>query len=208
MSYAIKIDGIWSEIAGSFVATTIVNDEPDAVQFPANWPDLVSAEERATIGVVEIVEPGPQPLDVRVTGTAIEDVAGAPTRVWVTQPHDLDALAAELLAELDAGAEATRLQFITPGAGQGMTYQYKSAEAAAWVADNTVPVPFLAAEAQARGMTVPQLVEEVRANAAAWTAIGSRIEAARMGAKTAVRSATSASAMISAAKVDWAGLVA
>lgn len=123
-----------------------------------------------------------------------------------TVVENIEPLRDRLLASLDAAAEATRLQFITGGSGQGMTYQYKVSEALAWTADNTASVPFLTAEATARSMTVAALVAEVQGNAAAWTVIGSKIEAARMGAKTAVRTATTAAAMISAAAVDWQGV--
>jgi len=120
----------------------------------------------------------------------------------------LEDMRGRLLASLDDQAEATRLKYITNGSGQSMTYQYKVAEAAAWTADNEASVPFLSAEADARGMTIADLVSEVQTNAAAWTLIGSKIEAARMGAKTAVRNASTAAEMIAAATVDWQAVTA
>jgi hypothetical protein len=208
MSYAIKSDGVWKEIVGSFSVPMMVNDKLDNVSHPANWPDLVSADDRVAAGVAEIVEPGPQPITARVVGTEVVDVAGVPTRQWVTEPLPLEELSAILLPRLDADAEATRLQYITPGAGQGMTYQYKVNEALAWTTDNSASTPFLTAEAAARGMSVADLVAEVQGNAAAWTVIGSRIEAARMGAKTAVRAAADTATMIAASEVDWQAVIA
>ena len=130
-----------------------------------------------------------------------------PQAIWETNPFDLAALAKHLRAQVDAEAEAFRAQFITPGAGQAMTYLRKEAEAAAYLADDTVPVPFLTAEAAATGVTVAALAAAVAAQAAAWLVVGPAIEGARIGAKKAIVQAGNIAAMHAAAQVDWAALV-
>lgn len=108
-----------------------------------------------------------------------------------------------LAARIDAQAELVRQRFLTPGAGQAMTYQRKEAEARAWLADDSVPTPFLSAEAPARGMTVAALAAEVVALADAWVAVGSVIEGLRMGGKAALADATTLGAIVAAAQIDW-----
>jgi|SRR5882672_30048 len=119
---------------------------------------------------------------------------------------NLEPMRAAMTAKVDTAAEAFRLNFITPGAGQAMTYAYKASEVKAWEADNTVPTPFLTAEATARGMTVADLAAEAGAQITAWITIGSKIEGARMGAKAAITAATTVPAMARAGNVDWAAL--
>lgn len=108
--------------------------------------------------------------------------------------------------QVDRAAEAMRLRNVTDGAGQALTYQTKAAEAAAYLMDDTATVPFLDAEADARGMTVGDLAAEVSSRSAQWTSIGSRIEALRMGAKTAINAATNLAQVADAIVIDWAGL--
>lgn len=116
---------------------------------------------------------------------------------------DLAILRIALSNGIDAEAEQIRQRFLTPGAGQAMTYQRKEAEARAWMADNTAPTPFLSAEAPARDVTVADLAAEVIMLADQWTAIGSAIEGLRMGAKAALQRAGTFGQIIAAAKVDW-----
>lgn len=112
-----------------------------------------------------------------------------------------------LLVKIDAEAEAIRTRFITPGAGQAMTYLRKEAEARAYAADPTTAVPFLTVEAAATGTTVADLAAEVIAQANAWAVIGPQIEGARLAAKKAVKGATNIADMHQAATVDWAAAV-
>lgn len=112
-----------------------------------------------------------------------------------------------LLAQVDDAAEATRQLFITGGSGQAMTYLRKETEARAYVANNTVATPFLTAEAAATGVTVAALAATVVAQANAWEVIGPKIEAARLGAKKAVKAATNIAEMHAASQVDWAAVV-
>ena len=78
MSYARRNDqGDWVEIIGGFTL--------GEVQYPAGWPALANAAERADIGLAEIVET-PQSADLRVTGNALDDIDGVPTRRWIGDP--------------------------------------------------------------------------------------------------------------------------
>lgn len=119
---------------------------------------------------------------------------------------NLSPLRVAMAMAIDAEAEQLRQSFLTPGAGQAMTYQRKEAEARAWSADSTVSTPFLSAEAPARGSTVAELAAEVIALADQWCVIGSAIEALRMGAKEAVKVAGTLGAVVAAAKVDWGSI--
>jgi hypothetical protein len=129
-----------------------------------------------------------------------------PAAAFATADVSLDVIRAGMVDDVNAAAEATRLLYITPGAGQAMTYTYKADEARAWTADNSASVPFLTAEATARGMTIAALAAEVIGQAGAWISIGSKIEAKRMAAKAALASATTIVELIAASIVDWSGV--
>lgn len=99
MARAIRKDGIWHEIFGSFTAPKIVNDVLDELSYPANWPDLATAEERAEIGIADIVEPAPAGPGVRVIGQTIEGDE-VPHRIWLTEPLPIGELRADALARI------------------------------------------------------------------------------------------------------------
>lgn len=109
-------------------------------------------------------------------------------------------------AEIDAAAERERLRYITPGAGQAMTYQAKVEEARALAMETEDPdpahYPLLSAEI---GITAPSLAEVASVVVAAyqqWQMIGAAIEAARLGAKRAVDLAETL-ADLDAIEVTW-----
>ena len=112
-------------------------------------------------------------------------------------------LLAEIHAQIDRQAEEVRAQYITPGAGQAMTYLQKQAEAAAVIADANAPAPILSAEAEAMGTTLGDLAAEVHANALAWASIGGKIEGARRAAKRAAADATTPATLRAAAQINW-----
>ena len=143
--------------------------------------------------------PAGQSLVIVPDGLVGNPFAGSP---------EISGLAAHLRTAVDEAAELARAQFITPGAGQAMTYLAKQAEAAAYLADAAAPTPFLTAEAAATSTTVAALAPVVHARALAWTTAGARIEAARMAAKAAIAAATTVGHLASAAAVDWAAVVA
>ncbi|MGI6245181.1 MAG: hypothetical protein ACOYJQ_05375 [Pseudochelatococcus sp.] len=165
------------------------------VQHPAGVLRLWSAAELAAIGVCPIVET-PVPAGHRATGSALHRDAqtGAVTRVYETEPlppADLAALKAALKAGIDAQAEAGRQRYITPGAGQALTYQAKAAEAARHIESGGAgDYPLLAAEIGITGATLAEVADVVHAAYQQWLAIGAQIEAARLAAKAAVEAAS------------------
>ena len=130
-----------------------------------------------------------------------------PQAAWLTPP-DLAIIKADIADKVDAEAEDVRARYITLGAGQAMTYLTKEAEATAYLADNTAPTPFLTAEAAATSTTVAALAAVVHARAVAWQTIGSKIEAARMGAKAAITAATNLAEIAAARVIDWTSVTA
>lgn len=126
-----------------------------------------------------------------------------PAAAVLGQTIDLEIIRSASTSQIDATAEALRMSFLTPGAGQAMTYQRKEAEARAWFLDQETATPFLDAEAAARDVTLADLAAEVVRLVDAWTATGAAIEGARMGAKAAVASAKTLGAIVEASKVDW-----
>lgn len=110
---------------------------------------------------------------------------------------DLAGVKAKTLVAIDSQAEASRLRYVTPGAGQAMEYTATEAEARRWaVGESFTLYPFLAAEAdavEAATGTRPSeavVVADVIAQADAWVTIGSTIKRIRREAKMAVEAAT------------------
>jgi hypothetical protein len=105
MGCARIVDGQWVEIGPEgFTAIVTVEDgvnEPyeDLMQYPPNWVQAVAPEQRAALGIVEILEPEPAPAGVRVIGYVIEG-EDLPRRKWLTEPIPLAELRAEALARL------------------------------------------------------------------------------------------------------------
>lgn len=122
--------------------------------------------------------------------------------------EELAALDAALLARIEAEAGAFRSRFITVSPGKELTYIRKELDARDCLAGGAGPWPMLAQEAAVRGVTVEALAATIAAMADAWQVIGGAIEAATVGAKTAVLAAGTAEEKRAAAVVDWEGLVA
>lgn len=128
----------------------------------------------------------------------------------VLTPHGiyllLDDLKSQLKAQIDAQAEVERGRYITPGAGQAMTYQQKATEAFALEGDAS-PDPanyrLLSAEVGITAPTLAEVGEAVRLAHNSWLMIGAAIEGVRLGAKKAVEDASTAEAARAAAQVDW-----
>lgn len=126
-----------------------------------------------------------------------------PSRALEGEILDLDILRSTAKAQIDAQAELVRQDFLTPGAGQALTYQRKEAEAREWLADQRTSVPFLSAEAAARRLPLADVAAEVVRLADRWTQAGAEIEGRRMHAKTALAEAKTLGAIVQASKVDW-----
>ncbi|MCV9907186.1 hypothetical protein OIV19_06075 [Brucella sp. HL-2] len=98
----------------------------------------------------------------------------------------LSALRQTLKGEVDKAAELERLKYITPGAGQAMTYQQKIAEAQAFkAATNPQPLdyPILSSEVGITADTLVEVANIVLAAFGQWQQIGAMIESIRLGAK-------------------------
>ena len=125
---------------------------------------------------------------------------------WNGTDYDLNLTVPKAAAihAINTEAEAIRNRFITPGAGQALTYQRKEIEARAWSEGAAAEdFPFLAAEAASTGMAIGEVAALVVAQADAWIAIGAQIEGLRRGALVAVEAAETPSEITAARAVEW-----
>lgn len=113
----------------------------------------------------------------------------------------------ELKARIDAAAEAERLKYITPGAGQAMTYQQKVDEARAFKiasSPKAADYPVLSSEVGITAETLSEVADVVLASFSLWQQIGAAIEAVRLGAKRDIDAAAdeaAARAIVDA--IEW-----
>lgn len=137
-------------------------------------------------------------------------VDGLWTRHWVVRdrtPEEIADLEAELLARIDREAGEFRTRFITDVPGQAQTYAEKEREAREYQVDPNGTFPFLTFEAATTGASLAAVAALIIATADAWRQLGAAIEGLRMGAKQAVKDATTYSGKLAAAEVDWEALV-
>lgn len=133
---------------------------------------------------------------------------GSEIAVYEPPAAPLPDIKAALKAQVDAAAERERARYITPGAGQAMTYQAKADEARRLAGDPSpgpADYPLLSAEV---GITAPDLASVgavVLAAYQAWQMIGAAIEGARLGAKQAIELAEDEATARAAAEVVWPG---
>jgi hypothetical protein len=85
MAYAMRADGDWIEIDGAFN----LGEGDDLVQYPPNWLEFSTDDERADRGIFAIEEPDDAPAGVKVLGMILTGV-DAPVREWVTQEYTLE----------------------------------------------------------------------------------------------------------------------
>jgi hypothetical protein len=107
---------------------------------------------------------------------------------------------------VDMQAEAARLAWITPGAGQAAVYLLKREEAMTYAADadpDPEDYPLLGAEVGITAPTLGEVAAIVIALAAAWTDAAAAIEVIRLGAKRAIAEAETIEAVIAAATVSF-----
>ncbi|MGC4411283.1 hypothetical protein [Rhizobium sp. ST-5] len=111
------------------------------------------------------------------------------------------------MAGVDAEAEAHRHRYITPGAGQAMTYARKAEEARlclSAVDPNPEDYPLLAAEIGITASTLVGVAQVVATANAQWLQIGAAIEAARLSTKQSIVNAETVEAAKAAANaVVW-----
>lgn len=112
-----------------------------------------------------------------------------------------------LKEEVDRAAEAERLKFITPGAGQAMTYQQKVDEARAFkAASNPKPAdyPVLSSEVGITATTLNEVADIVLAAFAQWQQVGAAIESIRLGSKRGIDAAANeAAARAIVDAIEW-----
>jgi hypothetical protein len=123
------------------------------------------------------------------------------------QGFDLELCKSQMKSSVDASAEIERLKYITPGAGQAMTYAQKAEEARLCL-DASGPgpedYPLLAAEIGITASTLVGVAQVVADANAQWLQIGAAIEAARLSAKKAITEATTVEeAQAAAQSVVW-----
>lgn len=88
---------------------------------------------------------------------------------------------AAAIRQIDAMAEAVRLRYITPGAGQAATYMLKEQQAEAFKAAGYAGTPpgMVQAEVDATGKTAQQAADFILATRDAWVAKAVQVEDAR-----------------------------
>lgn len=128
---------------------------------------------------------------------------------WSAVPSgdpDLDDLKAVAIEKVDRAAEAYRMNFITPGFGQVMTYQQKLVEARDLLADTSIAdidIPHILSEASATGKPKLEVAQEIVATFDSWQMLSASIEGKRMAAKAAIAAAETVEAVNAAATVNW-----
>ncbi len=155
---------------------------------------------------LRFVPPDYQPLpDESMTQIADDEL---PPLASLSDPTPLAGIQADAVFVIDAAAEAARLRYITPGAGQAATYLIKEAQARAYVAAG-YPVsidsyPMVRAEVRARFGVNPTTeerhaaVDGIIGQAEAWYALASAIEEVRRAGKVACDVAADGAAVIAA----------
>ena len=169
--------------------------------FPAvSFPDAPRSADLSGFGVVPVTmtgRPAESPGVVVVEATPTR-VGGEWRQAWTARAETAQELAdakAAALATVDADAEAARLRFITPGAGQSLEYAATEAEARAYIAapsSDPDAWPWINAERLASGgaLTLAQVAQQVVALSAAWRATGAEIKRIRRAAKISIDSAS------------------
>lgn len=116
----------------------------------------------------------------------------------------LDQARKEAILQIDTAAERAREQFMTPGAGQALTYQRKLEEARAYANDAPGPFPLLEASVGSDGADVAAVAATVLATADAWSVVAAQIEGQRLRAKRAVAAAETHAAIVAElAALTW-----
>lgn len=109
--------------------------------------------------------------------------------------EDLEEIKRSLAAVVDNAAETERLKYITPGAGQALTYQQKSEEAKRYLAatdPDPADYPLLSAEMGITAADLAGVARIVNAAFAQWQIIGAAIEKTRLATKAAIDAAATA----------------
>jgi hypothetical protein len=126
---------------------------------------------------------------------------------------DLSTLQKAACVAVDQQAETCRMQYITAGAGQSLTYQQKQAQATAFLAQYPTDAdavsavasnwPLLANEVGITASDLWGVAHTVSTLAQQWMSVAAQIETLRLGAKKAILAATSGKGVAQAAAVAW-----
>jgi hypothetical protein len=169
----------------------------DGIEIEAAGTDLYLDLLTAGEYPIWISGPGMMPTTLSISSNGPEAVipTGDYTVHTVARHPTLAASIDAACAEIDAQAGRLRATYITAVAGQAETYQAKHAEASAWAAATAEQRaagdwPWLTADSTALAITLDAAAENILDTAAAWTNAGTAIETARLGAKRAIRAAT------------------
>jgi len=126
---------------------------------------------------------------------------------FLNPQSSLEGVKSKLKADVDASAEAARLKYITPGAGQAMTYQQKTEEARRYIATESPALsdfPMISAEVGITADTPAGVCAVILDAYAQWQQLGAAFEAIRLGAKKAIDAAeTVADAQAVADALVW-----
>ncbi|WFS01580.1 hypothetical protein [Rhizobium tumorigenes] len=143
-------------------------------------------------------------------GLGMQIVAGAngvPELLDPRPPITLENVKFDLKSSVDSAAEAARLRYITPGAGQAMTYSQKADEAARFLAATSpeaADYPMLNAEVGITAADLHGVAEVVNASYLQWQTVGAMIEGIRLRAKKGIEfAATSEAAQAIVASIAW-----
>jgi hypothetical protein len=128
---------------------------------------------------------------------------------WSPAPAgvDIEALKMTAILTVDRAAEGYRMNFITPGFGQVMTYQQKLVEARAKLANASIAdaeIPHIVSEAEAIGQSKQEVAEEIVQTFETWQTLSASIEGKRMAAKAAIGAADTVDAINQAVNINWA----
>lgn len=134
---------------------------------------------------------------------------GTPGRLVINRQEELAALKGQMSTTVDTDAEAFRHQFITPGAGQAMTYQEKYEEAVAFLANTEIDedeIPLIVGEVGITGATKAEVAQVVVTMRQQWRLLATAIEQIRLGRKKEIEDAMSVEELTTLAPIDWSSL--
>lgn len=180
--------------AAKIMGTTVVVVELTQ-EFPRySWPAVPTLEDlpEGYFPIKPTSRPT-APVGARVISSGLFIIDDEAVEQWQVQFPPLAEYQEFLTKRIDADAETARLKYITPGAGQAMTYQQKVNEAQRFDPDEVDPdpakFPLLAAEIGITGATLMDVAGAVLNSFMQWQQIGAAIEAIRLGAKRDVDAA-------------------
>jgi hypothetical protein len=123
---------------------------------------------------------------------------------------DLSGPKADAKQRIDVDAETFRLNFITPGSGQSMTYEEKYQEAMAFLANPNIDeehIPHIVLEIGITAPTKQGVAEVIVGMRNQWKLLSAKIDAARLAAKKAVDEAANPADIENARNVNWLAVV-